>query len=245
MAPSKPVTLSHINCDFFSNSKNSSKDNERSKKEIYGQLFRSEVLYQIYELCQSSQEADYESALKVLSKKCKINQENAKVLLEKIINILQSARLTINFDFSKIYDINNKWPEVLNCFAYLEKPNEISNYNVGRANIEEIVFYLSQLFTNSEYEKFGRYSPPTGDQTTRSADFQWTSRPCYAALDFLENSTGGAPMYGKSFLILKDYVKHNCTYSPYDTYSPPIFHWRMFKDKISTFLHFPRLIRYC
>ncbi|WP_281747952.1 hypothetical protein [Spiroplasma ixodetis] len=63
-----------------------------------------------------------------------MSQENAKDLLEKITKILQSSRLTINFDFSKIYDINNKWPDVLNCFAYKEKPNEISNYNVGRAS---------------------------------------------------------------------------------------------------------------
>ncbi|BDT04000.1 hypothetical protein SHM_16460 [Spiroplasma ixodetis] len=95
---------------------------------------RSQILHQIYELCESSQQEDYESALKILSKKCKMSQENAKDLLEKITKILQSSRLTINFDFSKIYDINNKWPDVLNCFAYKEKPNEISNYNVGRAS---------------------------------------------------------------------------------------------------------------
>lgn len=88
---------------------------------IYGQLFRSEILHKIYELCESSKQEDYESALKILSKKCKMSQENAKDLLEKITKILQSSRLTINFDFSKIYDINNKWPEVLNCFAYKEK----------------------------------------------------------------------------------------------------------------------------
>ncbi|WJG70572.1 DUF3626 domain-containing protein [Spiroplasma ixodetis] len=241
----KQSDLSHINGGFPSTSSNNSKDEERLKKEIYGQLFRSEILHQIYELCESSQQEDYKSALKILSKKCKMSQENAKDLLEKITKILQSSRLTINFDFSKIYDINNKWPEVLNCFAYKEKPNEISNYNVGRASIEEVAFYLNQLFDNSKYEKFGRFSTPTGDQTKRSANFQWTSRPCYAALDFLENPMGGAPMYGKSFIVLKDYVKHNCTYSPYDTYSPPTFSGGKLKDKISTFLHFSRLIRYC
>lgn len=245
MAYIKPSDLPNINGNFPSPSTNSSKDEGTLRKEIYGQLFRGEILHQIYELCESSLQEDYQSALKILSKKYKINQENAKDLLEKIIKTLQSSRLTINFDFSKIYDINNKGPEILNCFAYREKPNEITNYNVGRANIEETAFYLSKLFDNSKYEKFGRYSTATGDQTKRSANFQWTSRPCYAALDFLENPIGGAPMYGKSFIILKDYVKHNCTYSPYDTYSPPMFSNGRLKNKISTFFHFTRLIRYC
>lgn len=119
----KSSDLSYIDGIFPSSLTNSWKDEGRLKKEIYGQLFRGEILHQIYELCELSLQKNYESALKILSKKCKMNQENAKDLLEKNIKILQSSRLTINFDFSKIYDINNKWPEFLNCFAYCEKPN--------------------------------------------------------------------------------------------------------------------------
>lgn len=51
-------------------------------------------------------------------------------------------------------------------------------------------------------------------------------------------------MYGKSFVVLKDYVNHNSTYSPYDTYSPPMLS-SVSNDKISTFFHFPRLVRHC
>lgn len=113
-----------------------------SKKRNLWSIVRSEILHQIYGLCEYSLKEDYESALKVLSKKSKLSQENEKDLLKNIVNVLQSSRLTVNFDFSKLYDISSKSPEVLNCFAYREKLNEIPNYNVGRANIEELVDHV-------------------------------------------------------------------------------------------------------
>ncbi|BDT04033.1 hypothetical protein [Spiroplasma ixodetis] len=44
MAYNKQSDLSHINGGLPSTSSNNSKDEERLKKEIYGQLFRSEIL---------------------------------------------------------------------------------------------------------------------------------------------------------------------------------------------------------
>lgn len=140
--PTKHSNFTHTNIAFPSSSSSiSSKNEEKLKKEIYVQLFRSEILNQIYNLCESSIEEDCQAALKVLSKKTKMSQKDAKDLLEKVIKMLQSSRLTINFDFSKLNDISSKSPEVLNCFAFRERPNEIPNYNVGRASIEESVFY--------------------------------------------------------------------------------------------------------
>ncbi len=219
-----------------------SKKPDKLTKEVYGQLFRGETLNHIYELCEHSAKKDYQAALTLISKKYKKSPEESKVLLEKIVDMLKESRVTVNFDLSKIEDINNGTSEIFNCFAFNHKPNEILNYNVGRAYVEQDIFDLNKIFNNSQYEKYGRFSKRHGDQTVRSADFQWTSRPCYAALDFMENAHGGAPMYGESFVVLKDHMKHNSTFSPFDTYSPPLLSSAS-KDKLSTFFHFPKLVK--
>lgn len=143
--PIKQPNFIHTNINFPISSSNSlKKDESKLEKEIYGQLFTSEILHQIFVLCESSQKKDYEAALKILAKKTNLKGENLKILLQKMIEVLQSSRLTINFDFSKL-NTSSVVSEILNCFASRQKPNEIPNYNIGRAHVEEQVFDLNGL----------------------------------------------------------------------------------------------------
>ena len=43
-------------------------------------------------------------------------------------------------------------------------------------------------------------------------------RPRYAAVDFAYCINGGLSKYGKSFLVLKDHMKHNSTFTHCDSF---------------------------
>lgn len=54
--------------------------------------------------------------------------------------------------------------------------------------------------------------------TRPSASFQPAMRPRYAAVDFAFCINGGLSKYGRSFLVLRDYLKHNATYTHCDSF---------------------------
>ena len=159
-----------------------------------------------------------------------------------MIQILQEARLTINFNSAKM-DFTNllKKREILNCFRMASRPNEVQGYKMGRDSIESTAFQLEKL-SDSPYHKFGTTGGFSHTFSPLNRDFQGTSRPIYAALDFLEYKHGAASHYGKSFFVLNDYAKHISTFSPFDIYG------NRFKsdfNKLCTFFSFENFIANC
>ncbi len=211
------------------------------EKEIYGQLFRNKILFNIYNNCEKNKIFHRNSALQKL-KGIKKSAAEVESLLTEIIRTLQNSRLTINFNASKIEPkvLFSKDFQVVNSFAFKQKPGEINDYNIGRQNTERITFSIESI----EKDPYAKYGANYGNfeqfgQFSKNRDFQWTSRPCYAALDFLEGTYGGAVTYGKSFLVLNDYLKHVSSYCPVDTFQAMNF------NKLCTFFHFENLIANC
>jgi len=204
-------------------------DSER--RLICGQLFRGRALYEIFTRCERRVEDDRRRAL--------ARAGGDECLLNGMLQALRDARLTINFNPVQLVQslrphLGSEW---VNCFAFREKPGAPRGSNVGRAHMEEFALGLGELLGgNQPYAEFAR------DCQERS--FQWTSRPCYAALDFLHGPKGGAPTYGSSFLVLHDRFKHVCSYSPVDTFAQ-----RLGRDvnpnELSTFFHLEALIGNC
>jgi Protein of unknown function (DUF3626) len=204
---------------------------------VRGQLFRSHVLHATYMRCERNSELDRRKAL--------ARAGGDEALLEQMVRVLRDARLTVNFDLQQVENSSSPrlGDEVLNCFAFREKPGAPAGSNAGRAHMEEQVLGLSDLLRPEHpYAEFGRYDSCSGIGPAR--DFQWTSRPCYAALDFLHGANGGAPTYGRSFLVLQDHFKHVCSYSPVDTFA---LRWgrSVRPDELSTFFHPETLIANC
>ncbi|KAB8040511.1 DUF3626 domain-containing protein [Silvanigrella paludirubra] len=166
----------------------------------------------------------------------------ANELISKIINVLQNSRLTINFNSSKL-DFTSllKKGEIYNCFRLSGRPNDLPAYNVGRDSIENSAFQLNNL-TDSPYQKLAVTGGYSNSFNPLNRDFQGISRPIYAALDFLGYKHGGASHYGKSFFVLNDYVKHVCTYSPFDIYGN---RFNSDYNKLCTFFSFENLIANC
>ncbi|HAE8947065.1 TPA_asm: DUF3626 domain-containing protein, partial [Salmonella enterica subsp. enterica serovar Panama] len=189
--------------------------NEERKK-VYGRLFGKQVLAHIHSRCQRDADIIREKALRRISRECGAEIDCA-LLLNKMVDVLQNARLTINFNAAKIDFVSLlKNKEYLNSYALGCRPGDLPAYNVGRDSVETKAFELEKL-ADSPYAPYGQTGGFSVAYTPNSRTFSPTSRPIYAALDFLNGKNGGASAYGKSFFELNDNVKTNCTFSPFDT----------------------------
>ena len=216
--------------------------NGKERLEILGQRFRDVVLGQVVDDCERTLEKDRHDALKLL--RTTFRGEPAEALLDRMVALLQGSRLTINFKLHEVRELPAlyKEREYKNCFAVGEARGQPPGYSVGRAQLEESTLGIRRLLQTSAFRDFGRYESER-NATIRQPLFQWTSRPLYAALDFLEGPHGGASHYGKSFLVLAKHMRNVSTFSPVDTFATTrLVTNAVTPDKVCTWHHFPRLV---
>lgn len=214
----------------------------KERLEILGQRFRDVVLGQVVEDCERTLEKDRQDALKLLRNT--FSGEPAEALLDRMVALLQGSRLTINFKLHEVRELPAlyKEREYKNCFAVGEARGQPPGYSVGRAQLEESTLGIRRLLQTSAFRDFGRYESER-NATIRQPLFQWTSRPLYAALDFLKGPHGGASHYGKSFLVLAKHMRNVSTFSPVDTFATTrLVANAVTPDKVCTWHHFPRLV---
>ena len=213
-----------------------------NKKETYAKIFQKTILKRADDRCSENHKDNYCKALNRLKAYCHNNEQEAEKLLRQIIEVLHKSRITINFN-SLNFDFLNllKKRELLNCFHFSDKPNEVSGYNIGRDSIETSTFELTKL-NMSRYQSYALTKGFSLSKKPLNKDFHPYSRPIYAALDFLNHQHGGAQQYGKSFFVLKDYVKQICTFSPFDTYGN---RFQGDINKLCTYFSFENLIANC
>jgi hypothetical protein len=135
--------------------------------------------------------------------------------------LLQHSRITVNFRLHQLDQtvLEKSQSELLNCFAFNQKPNEINHYNIGRDTNERFLFQLDHLANHPFANRGLSYGQWIGNGIySRSASFDWHSRPCYGTLDFMNNRWGGAPTFGKSFLVFDSSINPGCTYYPVDLF---------------------------
>ncbi|MFM7342665.1 MAG: DUF3626 domain-containing protein [Betaproteobacteria bacterium] len=200
---------------------------------IGGSLFGKQVLYEIFQSCQRTAPQDFERALK---------RAGTGPMLTGMLNTLREGRLTINFDLSKVEDNYSKKfeDEIVNSFGFSEKPGELQGTNSGRASMEKTVMGMRDVL-QGPYGQYGEFGPDKRPLPS----FQRTSRPIYGALDFMHADQGGAPTYGLSYIVLKDYMKHVSSYTPTDSYALSAWGGALSPDKVACFTHFERLIAHC
>ncbi|ASG54599.1 MAG TPA: DUF3626 domain-containing protein [Salmonella bongori] len=211
------------------------------RKQVCGRLFGKQILAHIHENCQRNAAAIHEKALQRVTRECDVRSDNV-ALLKNMVAILQNARLTINFNASKVDFISLlKHQHYLNTYAIGSRPGDLPAYNVGRDAIETKAFELEKL-TDTPYATYGNTGGFTPSFKPANRDFSPESRPVYAALDFLKGPNGGASSYGMSFFELNDNVKINCTFSPFDIYG---HRFGLDSRKLSTYWHMENLISVC
>lgn len=150
-----------------------------------------------------------------------------------MLGILKDGRLTINFKAFKLFGNGNEPTRFLNIFERERQPTRnpaTLKYHTDRNNVEMAFADYGGRSRGIEHSKAMRdtrrrvaHYGATGMNRVglpTSRDFRPELRPRYGALDFAYCRGGGAGCndYGKSFVILKEHVKHASTYIYTDTF---------------------------
>lgn len=151
----------------------------------------------------------------------------------RMLGILKDGRLTINFKAHRLFGNGKEPTRFLNIFEREGRPShnpQTIQYHRDRNDVEmEFGDYAGRnhgverskeirnarrLVAHYGATRIDRVGMPT------SHDFRPDIRPRYGALDFAYCRGGGAGCndYGKSFVILKEHVKHASTYVYTDSF---------------------------
>jgi len=154
-------------------------------------------------------------ALERLKEVFKIPIGDAQVLYTKMVKHLTESDLTINFRTSSFFSRLFRG-KVLNTFQV--KGHDNASGLADRDDAEENLFGYSgnnprriqRPSIADRLNQFGSRSSP---------EFTPTMRPKYAALNYTNYPWGGASEYGNSYMVLKEHVKQNCTFTGGDSYA--------------------------
>jgi len=166
-----------------------------------------------------------------------------------LITHLQGADLTINFVAYKFF---NSAPQGQGYVSQFEGGNQWGGgtYITTRDEVEEGMFDYSKNkpVVTPSHTKISTPSIPVqvlqrvmGMGKYASPNFEPSVRPKYAALNYAKLRYGSAGQWGKSYIVLKEYVKHNCSFIHTDSFDE----WKdraTIGGQVASFLDMHRLI---
>jgi hypothetical protein len=133
-----------------------------------------------------------------------------------IIKLLEDARLTISLKAPNWFYSENKSKTYGN---FWERGVSGASSDAGkRDSAENSMFGYSQPVLVGDPGTIAAQNRLMTLGNRPSASFQPAMRPRYAAVDFAFCVNGGLSKYGRSFLVMKDYLKHNATYTHCDSF---------------------------
>lgn len=153
---------------------------------------------------------------------CMTNSVTGAEIAERIVKVIQDARLTIAFKSGNWFYDENKYESYINMFQ--KGSSGASNDFDKRDDVENQMFQYGGR-TNQVVPRGGT---TTGVQHAQqriqeygvrnTQNFQAGMRSKYAAVDFGDWTWGASSKYGKSFFVLKDHMKHNATFVHRDSF---------------------------
>jgi hypothetical protein len=192
---------------------------------------------------EASASADRERALLRLVGDLGVPIVQARFVLKRLTEHLQSSDLTINFVAYKFFNRRPHGSGYVSQFEGGSKWGDQS-YITARDEVEEAMFDYSGAKAKPDNVhaevlrrvfQFGKKSELT---------FEPSIRPKYAALNYARLLYGSAGQWGKSHMVLKEHVKHNATYVHSDSFDEAgsAKQRAALGDKIASFLNTDRLI---
>lgn len=192
---------------------------------------------------ETSASADREKALLRVVGDLGVPIVQARFVLKRLTEHLQSSDLTINFAAYKFF---NRKPRGTGYVSQFEGGNKWGDdgYITARDEAEEAMFDYSGAKVKPKNVhadvlqrvfQFGKKSELT---------FEPSIRPKYAALNYARLMYGSAGQWGKSHMVLKEHVKHNSTYVHTDSFdvSGSARQRAALGDKVASFTNTDRLI---
>ncbi|HEX6537079.1 MAG TPA: DUF3626 domain-containing protein [Gemmatimonadaceae bacterium] len=166
----------------------------------------------------------------------------ARFVYARLIKHLQQSELTINFKAFKFF---NKKPENEKYVSQFEGGNTWGDptYMDMRDQTEEALFdYSGTRAVTSKAAPVQQRVQQLGQRG--GTDFEGAVRPKYAALNYARLKYGSAAQWGKSYMVLKEYVKHGATYVHTDSFdlAGSARQRALLTGQVANFLHMQRLI---
>ena len=161
--------------------------------------------------------------------------------LIRMEDLLENAWLTVNFNASDLFRSDASSSNYLNTWERGDGP--LGYLNTRDAREQDLGRFgrdPNDLFppANAAQQRVRTYlSQRDGDL------FQPSARPRYGALDYARCYHGGAPLYGKSFLVLREHVKHRSTFTPKDSLNFATS--KEVDEQTTTFPDIEKLLLYC
>jgi hypothetical protein len=213
---------------------------EKEKQEALSRLAASEVLSLQDKQINSSKVQmamdEFEAVLKIM-RVLNVMADQAETVHQRLIDHLKQSDLTINFKAGEFFEVKPKG-FYLNVF---EKNRNGASYVATRDKVEENIFGYSKTDKKKtpkevidRAKQFGSFT----DNTNPS--FVPSIRPKYAALNFTRDQNGAASHYGRSYMVLKEHVKHNCTFTDKDSFA--YGETRNVTSLVANYHHLDRLI---
>jgi Protein of unknown function (DUF3626) len=172
---------------------------------------------------------------KALFKICKVLEVpfgEADTVCERLIQHLRESDLTINL---RAQDFFNVMPggSFINAFeknhlgdGYMDKRDRAEEGLFGYTDADREMRMKKGLRDNvkdslkknmkevmNRVKTFGSYSNGTNPA------FAASIRPKYGALNYAGKKNGAADMYGNSYMVLKEHIKHNATYTDRESFN--------------------------
>ncbi|WP_197376631.1 WXG100-like domain-containing protein [Mycolicibacterium baixiangningiae] len=153
--------------------------------------------------------------------------DQAQADLDKMIAVLEQSRVTVNFDAHKWFhefaaNVDDPPDAYLNSWERGVRPGGESTKGVldsveqdtGSYNRNRDGSGLGEEQVAAAQDRIRKYlSDPA------SEDFVAAGRPRYGAVDYARDTVGGAEGYGKSFLVVKEHVKHRALFVSGDSFA--------------------------
>lgn len=216
---------------------------DKDRKAVLGRLAASETVSMLALGQEATAQADREAAIRRMIADLGAPILQAKVLLTRLQQHLQASDLTINFVAYKFFNTKPQGTGYVSQFEGGSKWGD-GGYIRMRDEAEEAMFDYSS----------GKPKPASAPQAVinrirhlgkaSSVHFEPAMRPKYAALNYARLDHGSAGQWGKSFIVLKEHVKHTASYlhtDSFDEAGSPTQRAAM-AGKLSTFTNLDRLI---
>lgn len=159
------------------------------------------------------------------------DKQLVEIYFQTMSDILKyHSRLTINFDFRVfVANYSERSCYLKNAFNFIIRPQDKTfdgyhtvdpqkrpfGYLQWRDTAERSLFQLVKQ--ERAYLDTHEYQPVFPSAILENPNFYPATRPIYGSLDFTKALHGGAPIYGKSFIVLRPMYKKLSTFTPSDS----------------------------
>lgn len=167
----------------------------------------------------------------------------ARAAYTRLLQHLQKSELTINFVAYKFF---NRKPDGAKYISQFEGGNTWGDptYMSMRDEAEEAMFDYSATRAAG-----GTAAVAVQQRVTRlgqrgGVEFDGAIRPKYAALNYARLKYGSAAQWGKSYMVLKEYIKHGATYVHTDSFdcAGSARQRAILTGQVANFVHLQRLL---